>query len=44
MGRYELYAEDGSVERERCPQCGDSFLADHSDRRHCGACSYTEWK
>lgn len=44
MARYDLYDEDGATTRERCPRCGDVFLADHGDRLHCGACSYTEWQ
>ncbi|GAA0225730.1 30S ribosomal protein S27ae [Haladaptatus pallidirubidus] len=44
MARNELYNDDGTPEREQCPRCGDSFLADHGDRVHCGKCSYTEWK
>jgi small subunit ribosomal protein S27Ae len=43
MARYELYGEDGSATREMCPRCGNTFLADHGDRLHCGTCSYTEW-
>jgi len=43
MTRHELYDEDGGTDRDRCPRCGDTFLADHGDRLHCGACSYTEW-
>jgi small subunit ribosomal protein S27Ae len=44
MAQYELYDEEGSTVRKQCPRCGDSFLADHDDRMHCGRCSYTEWK
>ena len=44
MARHELYDEDGTTDREQCTRCGDSFLADHGDRLHCGKCSYTEWK
>ena len=43
MARHELYNEDGTSDRERCPKCGDTFLADHGDRLHCGACGYAEW-
>lgn len=43
MSRADYYDEDGGEIRERCPRCGDTFLADHGDRQHCGACSYTEW-
>ncbi|MFC6730975.1 MULTISPECIES: 30S ribosomal protein S27ae [unclassified Haladaptatus] len=44
MARHELYNEDGTTDREMCPECGDAFLAEHSDRFHCGRCGYTEWK
>jgi len=37
------YEDDGATDKERCPRCGDAFLAEHSDRKHCGKCSYTEW-
>ena len=42
MARHELY-EDGEETRDRCPRCGDTFLAQHGDRQHCGKCDYTEW-
>jgi len=44
-GRHEYYeVDDGEVEttKESCPRCGDVFLADHGDRKHCGKCGYTE--
>lgn len=44
MARNEYYDDDGTATKERCPRCEDTFLADHDDRRHCGACGYTEWK
>ena len=44
MARHELYGEDGTTEREMCPRCGDAFLAQHDDRKHCGKCGYTEWE
>jgi small subunit ribosomal protein S27Ae len=44
MPRHEIYGDDGQVEREQCTRCGDSFLADHGDRKHCGKCGYTEWE
>ncbi|KDE58308.1 30S ribosomal protein S27 [Halostagnicola sp. A56] len=44
MSRHEVYNDDGSVDRENCPRCGDTFLADHGDRQHCGKCGYTEWE
>jgi len=43
MSRHELYDEDGTTDREQCPRCEDSFLAEHEDRVHCGKCGYTEW-
>ena len=43
MSHHEIYDEDGSTLREPCPECGDSFLADHGDRQHCGRCGFTEW-
>jgi small subunit ribosomal protein S27Ae len=42
MARNELYDDEGEVQRESCPRCGDTFLADHGDRLHCGKCGYTE--
>jgi len=44
MARHDLYADDGTTEREQCPRCGDSFFGDYGDRLHCGRCSYTEWE
>ncbi len=44
MSRHDLYNEDGETTGEFCPRCGDTFLADHGDRRHCGRCSFTEWQ
>lgn len=41
--RYEFYDEDGTPVKEQCPECEDAFLAEHSDRRHCGKCGYVEW-
>ena len=43
MARHELYNDDGTTDREMCPRCGDTFLADHGDRTHCGRCGYTEF-
>lgn len=43
MPRHEFYDEDGTTDREMCPRCGDTFLADHGDRTHCGRCGYTEF-
>lgn len=39
--------EGGRVVRlkKSCPKCGPgTFMAEHSDRYHCGRCSYTEFK
>jgi len=44
MARHELYNDDGTSDRDMCPRCGDTFLADHGDRFHCGKCDYTELK
>lgn len=44
MPRGDYYDEDGTTEKEQCPRCENAFLADHSDRKHCGKCGYTEWK
>ena len=44
MPRHEFYGDDGTTDREQCPRCGDTFLADHGDRQHCGRCGYTEWE
>jgi small subunit ribosomal protein S27Ae len=43
MPRHEYY-DDGTATKEQCPECGDSFLADHGDRVHCGKCGYAEWQ
>ena len=44
MARHEYYDDDGAAQKQHCPRCGDTFLAEHDDRFHCGKCSYTEWK
>jgi small subunit ribosomal protein S27Ae len=43
MPRSDYY-EDGEAVKDSCPRCGDAFLADHGDRKHCGRCGYTEWE
>jgi len=43
MPRSDYY-EDGEATKEQCPRCGDTFLAQHDDRQHCGKCGYTEWE
>ncbi|MFB6197816.1 MAG: 30S ribosomal protein S27ae [Halobacteriaceae archaeon] len=43
MPRVDYF--DGTEElRDRCPRCGDAFLAEHEDRVYCGKCGYTEFK
>ncbi|MDX1746089.1 MAG: 30S ribosomal protein S27ae, partial [Halobacteriales archaeon] len=32
MARNEYYNDDGTTDKERCPRCEDTFLADHGDR------------
>ena len=44
MPRSDYYDDEGEVDREQCPRCGDTFLAQHDDRQHCGKCGYTEWE
>ncbi len=43
MARYDHYGEDGTTDKDTCPNCDDAFLADHGDRLHCGGCGYAEW-
>ena len=47
--RNEYYDVEGDGDeaaptKDECPRCGDTFLADHGDRKHCGRCGYTEWE
>jgi small subunit ribosomal protein S27Ae len=44
MPRGDYYDDEGQTEKEMCPRCGDTFLADHDDRQVCGKCGYTEWE
>ena len=44
MPRSDYYNDDGELTKDMCPSCGDTVLADHDDRQHCGKCDYTEWK
>ncbi|GAA0312355.1 30S ribosomal protein S27ae [Halarchaeum salinum] len=44
MSRADYYDDEGEAQKNQCPRCGDTFLAEHSDREHCGKCGYTEWK
>jgi len=41
---YEVDGDEVEVTKEECPRCGDTYLADHGDRKHCGACGYTDRK
>ncbi|MFX1509791.1 MAG: 30S ribosomal protein S27ae [Promethearchaeota archaeon] len=44
---YYSVGKDGKLERKRrsCPRCGEgSFMAEHSNRFHCGSCGFTEFK
>jgi len=41
---YEVDGDEVETTKESCPRCGDTFLADHGDRKHCGRCGYTEWE
>jgi len=43
MPRSDYY-EDGASTKTECPRCGDTYLAQHDDRQHCGKCGYTEWE
>ncbi|MCR4369311.1 MAG: 30S ribosomal protein S27ae [archaeon] len=38
--------EGNSLKRKKtCPKCGSGvFMAEHSNRRHCGKCGFTEFK
>jgi len=44
MARNEYYDDEGNLTKEECPRCGDTYLAEHDDRKHCGKCGYTEWE
>lgn len=42
---YEIEGEKVIKKRKECPKCGPGvFMAEHSDRRSCGSCGYTEFK
>jgi len=43
MPRSDYY-DGGEAVKEQCPRCGETFLAEHADRKHCGKCGYTEWE
>ena len=36
--------DGGTTDNPSCPRCGDTSLAVHDNRRHCGQCGYTEWQ
>ena len=37
--------ENGKAKNKSCPKCGPGvFLGEHSDRRTCGKCGYSERK
>lgn len=41
----EKYYEAGKAKKPSCPKCGaGTFMAEHTDRYHCGNCGYTRWK
>ena len=45
VGLYEVKGEALSRTHKSCPKCGPGvFLAEHSDRRSCGRCGYSESK
>ncbi|HEC76667.1 MAG TPA: 30S ribosomal protein S27ae [Thermoplasmatales archaeon] len=48
MNKREIYEIEGEKvvrKRKECPKCGPGiFMAEHSDRRSCGNCGYTEFK
>ncbi len=40
---YHVSGQELSRKKPFCPKCGPSyFLAEHSNRRTCGKCGYTE--
>jgi small subunit ribosomal protein S27Ae len=42
---YKVEGNKASAQKRFCPKCGAGiFMAEHSNRFHCGKCSYTEWK
>lgn len=45
VGLYETKGETLQRTHKSCPKCGPgTFLAEHSDRRSCGRCGYSESK
>ncbi len=45
VGLYEIKGEELVRSHRSCPKCGPgTFLAEHSNRRSCGRCGYSELK
>jgi len=45
VGLYEVKGDALQRTHRACPKCGPgTFLAEHSDRRSCGRCGYSESK
>ena len=45
VGLYDVKGEALTRTHKSCPKCGPGvFLAEHSDRRSCGKCGYSESK
>jgi ubiquitin-small subunit ribosomal protein S27Ae len=45
VGLYEVKGDALTRTHKSCPKCGPgTFLAEHSDRRSCGHCGYSESK
>jgi small subunit ribosomal protein S27Ae len=46
--RYEMFEINNNrveLKNKYCPKCGEGvFMAEHSNRRSCGKCGYTEFK
>ncbi len=42
---YKVQGETVLREKRTCPKCGPGiFMAEHSDRFHCGKCGYSQFK
>ncbi len=45
VGLYEVSGESLQRTHKSCPKCGPGvYLAEHSNRRACGKCGYSESK
>jgi small subunit ribosomal protein S27Ae len=45
VGLYSVKGDQLTRSHKFCPKCGPGvFLAEHSDRRSCGRCGYSEPK